>query len=194
MMTSSDKKWIVDEIRRQLKIITAGEAATNTMTTEDIANLMPGHPTITGRPIMRPFGFASRAPQGTISVTAQMGEHPGNKMTLGHRDKNAPAVEVGESVIYSLGGYRVKIQNGEIFLGKGEDLEHMVVGDTLKDFLIALVEAIVAHTHTFMYLPGPGPTPVPGTTDPPMNATDFTTLQAENLDNDKILAMDGGRY
>lgn len=185
IMDGDDKRWVIDEIRRQLKIITAGQAGSTTMTTETIDNLMAGHPSIPDRPIMRPYGFASRAPVGTISVTAQMGEHPGNKMTLGHRDKDAPSIEEGESVQYSMGGYRVKVQNGEIFVGKGDDLEHMVVGETLKEFLITLVAALVAHTHIGN---------LGFSTSPPENAMDFTQAQTDFLDNDKILAKDGGRY
>lgn len=185
-MDGNDKRWIVNEIRRQLKIITAGEAGTTTMTTETINNLMPGHPAIEARPIMHPYGFSSRAPQGTISVTAQMGEHPGNKMTLGHRDKSPPSLDEGESVQYSFGGYRVVAKNGELFVGKGVDLEHVVVGETLKALLISLITHINAHTHLGS-LPG-FPTGVP------INAADFTADQANYLDNDKILAKDGGRY
>lgn len=194
-MTPEIKRYIQMEIRKQMRVITSGAAGTTTMTSEDIQSLMPGMPTIPARPIMHPFGFASRAPQGLISVTAQVGEHPGNKMTLGHRDKSAPALLEGESVSYSAGGYRVAVKNGEIFVGKESGgLEHMVVGETLKAMLISLITAINAHTHEFQYLPGPGPTPVPGTTDPPMNAADFTQIQTDNLDSDKILAKDGGRY
>lgn len=184
-MTPDMKKFVRDEVRRQLKVITSGAAGETTMTTEDIQSFMPGAPTIPARPIMHPFGFASRAPNGMISVTAQQGEHPGNKLTLGHRDKDAPSVDEGESVQYSSGGYRVVVKMGEIFVGKGDDLEHMVVGETLKTVLIALITQINLHTHL-------GNLGYP--TGVPQNATDFTDIQTNNLDNDKILAKDGGRY
>lgn len=184
-MTPEMRAYVRDEIRRQLKVITSGSAGTTTMTTETIENLMPGHPGIPDRPIMHPYGFASRAPNGMISVTAQQGEHPGNKLTLGHRDKDAPALDEGESVHYSVGGYAIFVKNGEIFLGKNGDLEHMVVGETLKAVLIALITAINAHTHL-------GNLGYP--TGVPQNVADFTDIQTQNLDNDKILAKDGGRF
>jgi hypothetical protein len=184
-VTPEMKRFVVEEVRRQLKIITTGAAGLTTMSTEDIQALLPGMPTIPARPIMHPFGFASRAPQGMISVTAQQGEHPGNKLTLGHRDKDAPSVDEGESVQYSKGGYRVVVKNGEIFVGKGTDLEHMVVGETLKAVLIPLITTINAHTHM-------GNLGFP--TGKPLNAADFTAIQTNNLDNNKILAKDGGRY
>lgn len=184
-MTPEMKAYVRDEIRRQLKVITSGNAGATTMTTEDINALMPGHPTIPNRPIMHPYGFASRAPNGMISVTAQQGEHPGNKLTLGHRDKDAPSVDEGESVHYSKGGYRIVVKNGEIFIGKGDDLEHAVVGETLKAVLIAIIQKILVHTHL-------GNLGYP--TGFPQNATDFEDIQTQNLDNDKILAKDGGRF
>lgn len=179
------RRMIAKEIARQLKIITSGAAGTNTMSTQDIQSLMPGMPTLPARPIMHPFGFASRAPAGLIAVTAQQGEHPGNKLTLGHRDKDAPAIDVGESVQYSVGGYQICVKNGEIFVGKSGDLEHMVVGETLKSFLIALVTAIKTHTHL-------GNLGYP--TGVPQNVVDFTQAQTNFLDNNKILAKNGGRY
>ena len=94
-------------------------------------------------------------------------------------------MDEGESVQYSAGGYRVVCKAGEIFVGKGEDLEHMVVGETLKALLISLITHINAHTHL-------GNLGYP--TGVPLNAADFTEDQANFLDNDKILAKDGGRY
>jgi phage gp45-like len=179
------RREIAREIKKQMQLLFSGEAGVTTMLTEDIANLYPGMPTITARPISHPYGFASRAPSGTLQIVGQQGDHPGNKVVLGHRDADKPAVDVGESVQYSLGGYRVVCKNGEIFVGKGEDLEHMVVGETLKQFLISLVSHIVAHTHL-------GNLGYP--TSPPQNAADFTSDQTNFLDNDKILAKDGGRY
>ncbi len=185
MMTPEMKKFVIDEVRRQLRVITSGAAGETTMSTEDIQSLLPGMPTIPARPIMHPYGFASRAPNGMISVTAQQGEHPGNKLTLGHRDKDAPSVDAGESVQYSADGYRVVVKNSEIYVGKGSDLEHVVVGETLKAVLISLITTINAHTHL-------GNLGYP--TSVPQNAADFTQIQTDNLDNDKILAKDGGRF
>ena len=185
MIDAELKRYIDLSIRQQLQIITSGAAGASTPTTEDINSLMPGMPTLTNRPIMHPYGFVSRAKKGTISVTAQQGDHPGNKLTLGHRDGNAPSVDEGESAQYSFGGYRVVCKNGEIFVGKGEDLEHMVVGETLKTFLLMLLDLLIAHQH-YGNLGYP--------TSVPITAQDFTDLKADYIANDKILAKDGGRY
>lgn len=185
MLDPETRRMINREIRRQLQIITSGEAGATTMLVEDIVNMYPGMPTITKRPVVHPYGFASRAPQGTLSVTAQQGDHPGNKIVLGHRDGNKPAVNEGESVQYSLGGYRVVCKNGELFVGKGDELEHVVVGETLKALLISLIQHIIAHTHI-------GNLGVE--TGPPLNEADFQDDMDNFLSNDKILAKDGGRY
>jgi len=180
------KRLIIKEIHRQMNIITGGAAGTNTNTTQDIDSYMPGHPPIPARPFMHPYGHVSRAPRGTICVTAQQGEHPGNKLTLGHRDPNAPAVEVGETAVYSLGKYTVKVSNEKLELGKDGEYETMVVGDTLKEFLVALLEILVRHRHI---VTAPG-----APSGPPIEATEFTDLNTNYLTNDKILAKDGGRF
>ena len=72
-----------------------------------------------------------------------------------------------------------------IKFGKDSDFEVVPVGETLKDFLVSLIELIVQHTHL-------GNLGYP--TGVPQNAADFTQLQANNLDNEKILAKDGGRF
>lgn len=115
-MTEAEiRKIIRDEIRVALQVISSGATSKNTVNDEDIASLFPGLPTLIGRPIMHPFGFVSRAPKGTISVTAQQGDHPGNKMTLGHRYANPPSIAEGESAVYTSDGTIIKLKkNGEI--------------------------------------------------------------------------------
>lgn len=186
MMDSDQIRFIREEIRKQLNIILNAEAGPNDSQTETINKLFPGGPSITGRPVVHPYGFASRAAQGIISVVTKVGADMQNRMTIGHRDKNRPSdLQEGETVVYSVGDYRLKIQNDKIFVGKGTDYEPVVVGETLRQFLITLVQLIVAHTHL-------GNLGIE--TSPPLNAEDFTDAEAQNLDNKKILAQDGGRY
>lgn len=177
---------IRQELRVALQIIASGQTANSTQTTEDIAELFPGMPTVTSRPIMRPWGLVSRAPKGTISVTGQQGNHPGNKLTLGHRDANPPAVEVGETAIYNVAGYIVKLSGTSVQIIKSGTTKTMVVGEDLKELLGMLLDAIVAHTHT---------SAAPGSpTGPPLNASAFTQLKTNYVENDKILAKDGGAF
>lgn len=186
MIDPDIKRFIQQEIRMHLNLITSGKAGTNTVHKEDIQERFPGMPTMAERPIMHPYGIASRAPQGTLQVTAQMGDHPGNVSVLGHRDKDRPDdLQSGESVLYSLGKFRVYARGDRLEIGKDGDNEVLPVGDTLLEFLVELLQLIVQHTHL-------GNLGYP--TGVPQNAADFTQLQTENLDNEKILAKDGGRF
>lgn len=117
-----------EEIRKQVQILLHGEVATNTAEVEDIANLVPGMATITKRPVMHPYGFASRATKGTIQVVGRIGEHASNRFVLGHRAKDRPTdLAVGECVLYSADGDKIYVRNGKI-----EQLtdEHSIEADT----------------------------------------------------------------
>lgn len=186
-MNESDiKRAIRDEVRQQLNVILNASAGANDVQNETISSLFPGSPDITNRPVMHPYGIVSRAVRGTISVVAKVGADIHNRMTLGHRDSKRPTdVEEGETIMYSVGDYRVKVSKTKILVGKGQDYEPVLVGETTRQFLISLVQLIVTHTHM-------GNLGIE--TPPPLNATAFVELQAENLDNKKILAQDGGRY
>ena len=185
MLDAETRRYISNEIRKQLQVITAGETVKNDTHTEDIGSLFPGMPTVTGRPLMHQYGVSSRAPVGTKSVTAKVGDHPGAAITLGHRDKDKPNVEEGETKVYSVGKFTLYVAKDSIKFGKDSDFEVVPVGETLKDFLVSLIELIVQHTHL-------GNLGYP--TGVPQNSADFTQLQANNLDNEKILAKDGGRF
>lgn len=180
-------RFVRQEISRQLNIILPGVAGGATVFKEDIDQLYPGMPTITERPIMHPFGVSSIAPRGTISITGQMGDHIGNRMVLGHMDKDAPEdIDAGETAVYSLGEYQVRVLNGKIELGKGGVFEEMVMGETLRQFLLLLLQYIMVHTHMSNVPSAP--------TSAPQNNQDFLTLKQNNLDNSKILSKDGGRF
>lgn len=182
MMDAEIQRFIREQIKQQLNIILSGAAGDNDSMTETIDTLFPGMPGITGRPVMHPFGFVSRATPGTISVTAKVGADIQNRMTLGHRDKGRPTdLLAGETCVYSTSGYRLVWKEGSLMIGKGDDLEEAVMGETLNDFLTQLIELIVDHTHA-----SPG--------SPPTNEEDFIQLQTDFLDNDKILSKDGGRF
>lgn len=185
MNPSALERMIIQIVEQRLQILTSGSAGANGLTSETIDNLFAGSPSIPDRPIMRPFGFVSRAPKGTISVVGQQGHHPGNRLVLGHRDNPQLSIAEGETALYSIGGYRTIIQNGQLLVGKGDVLEPVVMGTTANDFLIALLNLLIAHTHI-------GNLGAP--TSAPQNAQAFTDLRTQNLDNGKLLAKDGGRF
>lgn len=181
-MDAEIQRFIRDQVKQQLNIILNASAGQNDAMNETIDALFPGMPGITNRPVMHPFGFVSRATAGIISVTAKIGAEIQNRMTIGHRDKGRPTdILEGESCMYSSKGYRVVYKNGKILIGKGDDLEVAVMGDTLNEFLTNFIQFVIEHTHA-----------APGT--PPTNITDFTQLKTNILDADKILSKDGGRF
>jgi phage gp45-like len=98
------------EVRRQLNIILSGAAGSNASTENETINaLYPGSPQISDRPVMHPYGLASRAPAGKIQVTARQGSDPQNRIVLGHRDdlRSGLGIESGETMIYASDGKTV---------------------------------------------------------------------------------------
>lgn len=184
-MSPEIRKFIQDEVKKQVNIILSGQAGANTQFVETIDNLFPGMPSILNRPVLHPYGYVSRAPQGTLSVTARMGDHAGNRMVIGHRDANRPAVGPGESAIYNVNGYEVRLAAGTVQIGKNGTFETAVVGDTLVTLLSQLLDLLATHTHI-------GNLGAP--TSPPQQASDFTQLKSDFVANERILAKDGGRF
>lgn len=185
-MDAEQTRFIREEIKRQLNTVLNAETGPTDSQTETINKLFPGMPGINSRPVVHPFGFVSRAVQGTISVVVKVGADIQNRMVIGHRDKGRPSdVDEGESIVYSIGDYRVKVSKTQILVGKGGVYEPVLVGETTRQFLITLVQLIVSHTHL-------GNLGIE--TSPPLNAEQFIEAQAQNLDNSKVLAEDGGRF
>jgi hypothetical protein len=176
-------RFIREEIARQVHILFTGTTQGTATHTEDIGEYLPGADTIPERPIMQPFGLASRAPLKTLSVVARQGNHPANMLTLGHRDKNKPDdLGEGEAALYSVGKYQVRIKKNEVQIGKGGAWETQVMGDTLVTLLKAILDHIIIHPHIGN---------LGFQTSPPQNAADFTQ---DKTQVDKILAKDGGKF
>lgn len=121
MHDSDTIRLVRQEIKRQLITILSGQAGANDQVeTETIDNMYPGSPSIPDRPVMHPYGFASRAPVKTIGVTGRQGDDPTNRIVLGHRDSKRPKdIGAGDVVIYSHNGTdiltRVDVSNDKGF-------------------------------------------------------------------------------
>ncbi len=146
MIESDVQRFIREEIKRQLNVVLSGQSGDNAdVETETIDNMYPGMPSITKRPVMHPFGFASRAPKKTISVTAKQGAEPTNRMVLGHRDSLRPKdLGEGDSVIYSSDGKSVlafvKLLKDEISFSTGGGKG--IVGKLTKDGKVSLANQV----------------------------------------------------
>jgi hypothetical protein len=180
MMTPDDRKFIKEEIARQVNIILSGQAGANTVQTETIENLFPAMPSILRRPVMHPYGLVSRAPRGTLSVTARQGEHAGNRLVLGHRDKDKPQVAVGEVQLYNQFGQAIYLKNGSVHLGVAAASNPAVVGNELKAMLQELLTLLANHTHI-------GNVGAP--TSPPIQSGQFTSIKSGQVDNNNILSQ-----
>lgn len=179
-MTGEELRFIQQEIRKQVNIILSGQAGQNDQFSEDIQNLYPGTPTLSGRPVMHPYGLVSRAPAGTIQVTARQGENPGNRLILGHRDANRPTVAQGETQLYNQFGQSIYLKEGEIHIGKPASSDPVPLGTELIAFLQSFIAAYKTHTHV-------GNLAVPT----PLTASDAEAAQElddNNLANKKIVS------
>jgi hypothetical protein len=152
-MNESDiRRLIRNEIRREMDVILPGLSSGNDHFSEAILDLYPGMPEIAPRPVMHPAGFVSRAVNGTIQVNGRNGEHSGNRMVLGHRDKLRPGdINQGEMAIYSSDGTTVLktvyVRRDKIQVGSKASTEQMVLGttyvtETLTNHLLYLIELV----------------------------------------------------
>lgn len=188
MNDSELKRYIDQAIENKMNIIlhgVTGDAASSD-NTETIQQLFPGQDGIKKRPVMHPYGFVSRAPDGIISVIGRIGAHVANRFVMGHRDKGRPSdLNSGESYLYSTGKYQLRVKNGKVEVGKDGVYQTLVVGEDLQAALIAIIDAIVAHTHI-------GNLGAP--TSPPQNAATFTQIKTDQVAGGKLLAKDGGKF
>lgn len=144
MLDPSSLAFVRKEIAKSLNTILSGVSANADGMNEDIQQLFPGSSTIPTRPTMHPYGYVSRAPTGVIQVTGKQGNTPENRMVLGHRDANRPALNPGEMVIYNQWGQQIRLNNGQIQIGGTDSSEPLVLGNQLKALLEAIIGAITA--------------------------------------------------
>ena len=185
MIDSELQRFIRQEIARAtqdivLNAVTKGSSVTK----ESMAFLYNDENTLDDKTVSHPYGYASKAPDGTLSVTLRQGNHQGNRTVIAHRDEARPTdIDAGESVIYSKNGYQVRVKNGAVQVGKNGTFETLVVGETLQALLTALIEAIVQHTHL-------GNLGYPSGV--PQNAATFNSINSDQVP--KIVAKDGGKF
>lgn len=146
-MDAEMARYIRREIEKQMNVILSGVAGNASEQYEDVGQLFPAMPVITNRPVMHPFGMSSAAPDGTLQVVGRQGEDKGNRLVLGHRDKNKPSCAKGEAVLYDAFGGKIQLRSAGMEFTKNQV--------DLLDQLIKLVDTIInARTNTVL---GPQP-------------------------------------
>lgn len=143
MIDSEILRAIRQEIKKHVNVILPGEAGTNTVESEDIQNLYPSMPQIPQRPVMHPYGVVSRAPKGTIQVTGRVGDHPGARVVMGHRDNKRPTLESGETILYDQFGHIVYLSKTKMQFGSKASDEPMVLGNVNLEFMGKLLDAFL---------------------------------------------------
>lgn len=184
MLDAETKRFIQQEIKRMANVILSGQAGNNTEQVEDINNLYPGINPISNRPVSHPYGYTSRATPGTIQVNGRQGEHVGNRIVLGHRDKNKPKdLQVGESVIYSNGGLKIYMRNNKIQITSENSNNPAVLFNELK----VLLESILDHTINHRHIGNAG-----FLTEVPFNLADFEKDKTEisTIASEKVFLED----
>lgn len=185
MIDAELKTYINNMIDAKLSILLTANIGDSDQKNGTIENLYGNANGITQRPIAMPFGVSSKVPRGTSGVVGQSGADRFNRFFMGFFDKNRPMVGDGETSIYSVGKYEVRVLKDKIQLGKNGTFETAVVGETLAQFINALLDAIVAHDHL-------GNLGFP--TGKPLNAAAFEAARSAFISNEEILSKDGGRF
>jgi phage gp45-like len=133
MITAEDLALIRAEIRKQVNVVLGGRAANATGKTEDVQELFAAMPAMEKRPIAHPFGFVSRAKKDTPSLVVRRGEHPNNRVVIGHFDDNRPSLDKeGEVMLYNAFGQELRLKDGKIVVGKTSPKKAARKGDEVK--------------------------------------------------------------
>ncbi len=194
MMDAETIRFVKEEIKRQLNIILNSASGANTSQTETIDSLYPGMPGIDDRPVMHPFGFVSRATQGTISVTARVGADIQNRMTLGHRDKMRPDVEEGEVMLYNSTDDKIYVSHGKIISTtphwvEKSDLIHIGSEDAKEPFVLGLIFQAFEDKFLQLMRDHRHVTSAPGAlTSIPDNTLDIEEIRQSPILDNKILS------
>jgi len=139
--------YIRSEIKTYVNLVLLGQTGNTTKDSEDIVNMYGGHPTMSKRPVMHPYGFVSRAMPNTLSVTCRAGDHPVSRIIIGHRDTDRPEVSnPGEVILYNAYGREIRLNALSIQIGSDGADEPLALGNKLNDFLDQLLTKLQAFT------------------------------------------------
>jgi len=166
MLDAEMIRLIRAEIRVQIASIghaIVRSSDTSTTETQALEQNYPGSPKMLPRPVAHPYGFASRAPDGTIAVTGRVGEHPGAIVTLGHRDAARADMDLleGESSLYSQNLHGTWARSDKTQVGSPTADNPLVLGTEVLELLTAIVDTLIAGTGGLTTSPGSPTAPNP---------------------------------
>lgn len=184
MMDPEIRREIKREVRNAINLILNCDLGASTNEDQEIGQVFPGAPKLDKRPVVHPFGLVSRAPQGKLGVTAQVGEHPGARIIIGVRDSARAeiALEEGEACLYNAFGEKIFLLNGKIAIGSIDADEPNVLGNVLVELLTEILNIIKAGNIGLTTSPGNPTAPNPAIT-PQVDAliSEYLTTAATNI-------------
>jgi hypothetical protein len=96
---------------------------------------------------IQPYGFASRATDGTGALLIPLSSDATNMAVAGHLDSNRPSLSDGETLLYDAYGHVVYLSEGKMQFGSKASANPMVLGDLLQTFLENFLQLFATHTH-----------------------------------------------
>ena len=182
------------EVKNHLNVILNATVGASTNEDAEIVQPVPGGPRTAKRPVVHPYGFVSRAPEGKIAVTGRVGEHPGAQVILGHRDSGRTALDLleGEVALYNEFGQAILLKDGLINLGADAD-DPAVLGTELKELLVIILDILIAGQHTITTSPGTVTAPNPAKALELTNAKlKYLTTATTNILSQETFLQRGG--
>lgn len=172
-------RYIHVEIRRQLNTILSCYTENADNENCDIDQPFPGADKITARPVVHPFGFVSKAPNGTLALSGRVGEHPGARIVFGHRDKMRKDIPLdeGEVCLYNAQGEKIFLKKDKIQLGDISANEPAALGNVLAECLGVIFDILIQGQSVLTTAPGNPTAPNPAV------AANLTAKKAQYITN-----------
>ncbi len=194
MLTPEIKRLIRHEIKQQMNVILNCILQESTTEEQEIDQVYPGAALLDKRPVVHPYGLVSRAPKGTIGVTARVGEHIGSRIILGCRDSERANIDLdeGDVCLYDANGNQIELNAQGVHLGSSEADNPIPLGNETLALFSAICDTFITEPLGITTSPGslitPNPTVVAKYTALKLQ---YITNTATNILAQKVFAEKG---
>lgn len=174
------RRSIRDEVKHAVNVILHAKFGETSNEYAELLEPLPGADKIPARPVVHPYGLVSRAPQGTLAVTARVGNHPAARIILGARDPERANMEFlneGDVCLYNSDGTKIVLQGKKVKMGSENADNPAVLGNELITLLGQIIDLLILGNSVLTTTPGNPTVPNPAIT-PLLNA-----LKAQYLTN-----------
>lgn len=179
MLSPEIKKAIRQEIKQQMNVILNCVLQESTTEDQEIDQVYPGATLLEKRPVVHPYGLVSRAPKGTIGVTARVGEHIGSRLILGCRDTERADIDLneGDVCLYDANGNQIELNAQGVHLGSSEADNPIPLGNETLALFSAICDTFITAALGISTAPGNPITPNPAV------VAQFTALKLQYITN-----------